>query len=96
MAYKGMYLDGDQPMVVQFPDQAGFVSWAATIKEIKDEAARIIAECPDTDHLTGDNIQAIRIWLQRIDAMVKAGTPVIPSILSARNNFVTAIAGEPE
>jgi hypothetical protein len=56
MAYKGMYLDGDQPMVVQFPDQVAFVSWAATIKEIKDEAARIIAECPDPNHRTGDNI----------------------------------------
>jgi hypothetical protein len=42
------------------------------------------------------NVQVIGIWLERVDAMVEAGRPVIPSILSVRNNFVRVITGAPE
>eukprot|EP00978_Attheya_sp_CCMP212_P002639 scaffold5374_cov37-Attheya_sp.AAC.1 len=93
MTYTAMYIDGEQTMVIKFGDQAGYLKWEGTIREIKAEAARIITECPDSDNLTTANVQAIRIWIKRVDAMVEAGRPVIPSILSSRNNFVRVIAG---
>lgn len=96
MTYTGLYIDGEQTMVIKFGDEQGFHRWNAIIDEIKEEAARIIAECPDSDNLTMANVQAIRTWLERVDAMVGAGTPVIPSILSARNNFVRVVTGAPE
>eukprot|EP00978_Attheya_sp_CCMP212_P026233 scaffold85866_cov55-Attheya_sp.AAC.3 len=99
MTYMAMYIDGEQTMVIKFGDQAGYLRWEATIREIKAEAkaARIIAECPDPDHLTTANVQVIRIWIKRVDVMVEAGRPVVvPSILSARNNFLRVIAGIPE
>jgi hypothetical protein len=94
MTYTAMYIDGEQTMVIKFGDQAGYLRWEGTIREIKAEAARIITECPDSDNLTTANVQAIRIWINRVDAMVEAGRPVVPSILSARINFVRVIAGE--
>eukprot|EP00978_Attheya_sp_CCMP212_P011421 scaffold28196_cov55-Attheya_sp.AAC.2 len=92
MTYMVVYMDGDQTMALRFTDEAGFLRWEAINHEIKDEASRIIAECPCPEHLTPVNVQAIRIWLQHIDAMVEAGTPVLPSILSAMDNFVRVIA----
>eukprot|EP00978_Attheya_sp_CCMP212_P045074 scaffold332752_cov28-Attheya_sp.AAC.1 len=93
MTYTAMYIDGEQTMVIKFGDQVGYLRWEGTICEIKAEAARIITECPDSDNLTTANVQAIRIWIKRVDAMVEAGRPVVPSILSARNNFIRVIAG---
>eukprot|EP00978_Attheya_sp_CCMP212_P006986 scaffold16320_cov47-Attheya_sp.AAC.1 len=94
MTYTAMYIDGEQTMVIKFGDQASYLRWEGTIREIKTEAARIITECPDSDNLTTANVQAIRIWIKHVDAMVEAGRPVVPSILSARNNFVRVITGE--
>jgi hypothetical protein len=92
MTYKGIYVDGDNTVAIQFIDQEAFLKWEVNNHEIKVEATRIISECPDTKFLTAAHVEAIRTWLQHVNAMVEAGTPVLPSILSAANDFIRAIA----
>eukprot|EP00978_Attheya_sp_CCMP212_P049279 scaffold642300_cov59-Attheya_sp.AAC.1 len=91
----GLYIDGDKTLVIKFADQPDFLRQGKVIMdEIKEECSRIIAECPDPNNLTANNVQAIRVWLDHVDAMVEVRRPVIPSVLSARNNFVEAIGDQ--
>ncbi len=59
---------------------------------IKQEAARIVEDNPNPKNLSVANVSAIRIWLRHVDAVVVAGTPVLPSILTTRNEFDQAIS----
>jgi hypothetical protein len=56
MTYTAVYIDGDQIMVIRVGDQEGYLRWMAIIAKIKDEAARITAECPDPEQQTAANI----------------------------------------
>eukprot|EP00978_Attheya_sp_CCMP212_P028818 scaffold100550_cov57-Attheya_sp.AAC.1 len=71
MAYTGIYIDGDKTLVIKFVDQPDFLRWKVNMDEIKEECSRIIAECPDPNNLTANNVQVIRVWLEHADAMVE-------------------------
>eukprot|EP00978_Attheya_sp_CCMP212_P033916 scaffold139540_cov24-Attheya_sp.AAC.1 len=64
------------------------------MEEIREECNHIIAECPDPNNLPANNVQAIRVWLDRVDSIVDAGRPVPPSFLLQRNRFVEDIADQ--
>ena len=91
MTYKGIYLDGAEPMFLQFEDSVGFQLWEQSMTAIKQEAARIIAFNPEAENLTIEEVYAIRNWIRCVDELVEARTPVLPSILRARISFAEAI-----
>eukprot|EP00978_Attheya_sp_CCMP212_P023007 scaffold69613_cov58-Attheya_sp.AAC.2 len=94
MTYMAVCIDGNKTMTVTFGDQDEFLRWRAIIDEIKDAAAGIIAKCPDPEYQTETNVHAMHSWLTHVDAMMEAGTPVLPSILSARDDFMEVIADQ--
>eukprot|EP00978_Attheya_sp_CCMP212_P001196 scaffold2505_cov63-Attheya_sp.AAC.1 len=94
MVYTGVYMDGELRLIIKFADQPDFLRWKVSMDEIREECNHIIAECSDPNNLPANNVQAIRVWLDRVDSLVDAGRPVLPSVLYARNRFVEAIADQ--
>eukprot|EP00978_Attheya_sp_CCMP212_P013162 scaffold32964_cov48-Attheya_sp.AAC.1 len=94
MVYTGVYMDGELPLIIKFADKPDCLRWKVSMDEIREECNRIIAECSDPNNLPANNVQAIRVWLDRVDSIVDAGRPVPPSFLYARNRFVEAIADQ--
>jgi hypothetical protein len=91
MTYTALYLDGKEPMVLHFEDQAEFKRWANHMTMVKEQAARITAVTPDWEDLDLSDHGAISQWLDSVDDMVRMGTPMLPSILKARKNFAEMI-----
>jgi hypothetical protein len=92
MAFNTLYFDGATPtMRIAFPDIAAFVRWELHVSKIKQEAARIVTENPKPHHKSDDNVWAIHKWLKKVDAFIESGTPVLPSILSARQTFIEVV-----
>ena len=91
MTYKGVCIDGDNEVVVEFEDVRRFHIWQQSMAALKQEATCIVAANDDFENLTMENIQAVRNWIRRVDEMVEAGTSVLPSILRARNTFAEDI-----
>jgi hypothetical protein len=91
MTFKGIYIDGDQEIILEFEDSSGFQIWQQSMTAIKQEAAIIVAANEDAESLRMEDVNALRNWIRRVDEMVEARTPVLPSILTARNEFAEAI-----
>ena len=91
MAFNTLYFDGATPMRIAFSDRAAFVRWELHMSEIKQEASRIVTENPKPHHKSDDNARAIQKWLKKVDAFIETGTPVLPSILSARQTFIEVV-----
>jgi hypothetical protein len=91
MTFKGLCIDGDESMIVEFEDNTGFQIWQQSMRAIKQEAARIVAASQYPENLTMDDVQAVQHWIMRVDEMVQTRKPVLPSILRARNAFAEAI-----
>jgi hypothetical protein len=94
MTFNTLYLDGATPMRIPFPDQAAFIIWEVSMSKVKEEAERIVTENPKPNHRTKVNLQAIRKWLTNVDALINSGTPMLPSILSARQTFLDVVSHE--
>eukprot|EP00978_Attheya_sp_CCMP212_P019152 scaffold53329_cov63-Attheya_sp.AAC.1 len=79
---------------IMFADQPDLLRWKVSMDEIREECNRIIAECSDPNNLPANNVQAIRVWLDRVDSIVDAGRPVLPSAihvwLESANTMVEA------
>jgi hypothetical protein len=93
MTYNALYMDGMEAVIIHFVNQDFFRKWEQSMEAIKDEAARIsaVAAAGDQDHISIAIVASIRNWLRAVDAMVDAGQPVLPSIVSARASFAEAI-----
>jgi hypothetical protein len=91
MTFKGVCLDGNEKVVVEFEDSRGFQIWQQSMTSIKQEAARIVAANDDAENLREEDVKAVRNWMRRVDEMVEARTPVLPSVLRAINTFAEAI-----
>ena len=78
-------------MMVEFDDSSGFHNWQQSMEAIKQEASRIVAANEDTENIRMEDVHAVRNWIRRVDEMVEARTPVLPSILRERNTFAEAI-----
>ena len=91
MTFKGLYLDGEEEIILEFEDSSGFRIWQQSMGSIKQEAARIVAANEDGGNLTTEDVHAVRNWIRRVDEMVEAPQPVLPSIMRARNTFAEAI-----
>jgi hypothetical protein len=91
MTYKGLYIDGEETMVLTFEDMVKFQVWERSMTVVKQEASRMVAAAPDATKLSANDVATIRKWLDGVSEMVEAGTPMLPSILKARVNFAETI-----
>jgi hypothetical protein len=92
MPFKGVCLDGYEQMAVEFEDKSSFVDWQLSMMAIKAEAHCIVLACDHRQaNLTMEDVRAIRNWIRRVNEMVQASTPVLPTILTARDTFADTI-----
>jgi hypothetical protein len=91
MTFKGVCKDGDDELVVEFEDRNKFLIWQQSMTAIKEEAGRIVAENENAENLTKEDVNAVRNWIRRVTEMVEANTPVLPSVLRAKDTFAEAI-----
>jgi hypothetical protein len=92
MTFIATYIDGEETMVVEFEDRAGYFNWQTSMSAIKQEVDRIVDANSDAANQSIAQVDALRNWLRCVDAMVEAGTPVAPSILRVRIEFAEAIS----
>ena len=91
MTYKGLYIDGEETMILYFEDMVQFQVWEQSMTVVKQEASRMVAAAPDATNLSVNDVASIRKWLDGVSEMVEASTPMLPSILKARVNFAETI-----
>jgi hypothetical protein len=92
MTFNALYIDGEKVLRVEFDDSTGYHMWQQSMTAIKEEAARINDTIGDPANLSIAEVAAIRNWLTFVDAMVDAGTTIVPSIRCARTSWAEAIS----
>ena len=78
-------------MVVEFEYSSGFQIWQQWMMVFKQEAALVVAANGDAGNPRMEDVNSVRNWIRRVDELVEVRTPVLPSVLRARNTFAEAI-----